>query len=241
MDLLSEEEQWEALKRWLRTNGPSIAIMVVLMLLGWFGWQWWQGRKESEGLAAAVTYEKILQTFDQNQQAEALALIEALRGEYPESPYVSASDLVAARVFVLSNQLDKAVERLERVAREATDQNLRPIATLRLARVMSSQGKYDEALARLGTASMGVHEEARLEARGDILLAKGDRAGALKEYLAALALLPAADAEDAPPVRELLELKIRDLGGTPPVAKPAVESPAPAAAAAPAPAPEATP
>jgi predicted negative regulator of RcsB-dependent stress response len=44
-----------------------------------------------------------------------------------------------------------------------------------------------------------------------VLLAKGDRAGALREYLAA------RTGEDKGQVdRDLLDLKIRDLGGTPP-------------------------
>ena len=49
------------------------------------------------------------------------------------------------------------------------------------------------------------------DTRGDVLLAKGDRAGALKEYLAARA------SEDNGRIDfDLLDLKIRDLGGTPP-------------------------
>ena len=51
------------------------------------------------------------------------------------------------------------------------------------------------------------------DARGDVLLAKGDRAGALREYMAA------RDGEaDGRVDTELLDLKIRDLGGTPPAA-----------------------
>ncbi len=50
------------------------------------------------------------------------------------------------------------------------------------------------------------------DVRGDVLLAKGDRAGALREYLAAR-----ADDNKGRVDAELLDLKIRDLGGTPPV------------------------
>ena len=58
------------------------------------------------------------------------------------------------------NELDKAVERLERVANNAVDEQLRPIARLRLARVQAAQGKHDVALATLGTADMGEHQAA---------------------------------------------------------------------------------
>lgn len=219
MDLLSEEEQWERLKAWLRTNGPSILVLTALMLLAFFGWRWWQQRGEANAVAAGAMYDTIAARFDSGQDAEALALVESLRDEHAGSPYVDAADLMAANVYVSNNELDKAVERLQRVATSAKDELLRPVAKLRLARVQSAQGQYDAALATLGTASMGEHEPARLEARGDVLLAKGDRAAALAEYQAARKLLPAAEQREGG-VRELLDLKIADLGGVPGAGEP---------------------
>jgi predicted negative regulator of RcsB-dependent stress response len=209
VDLLSEEEQWEALKRWLRENGPSILVSVIVALLLVAGWRWWQGRGEQEHVEAVGSYERILQTFDAGRVDEALAQIEVLRKEHPKSGYVASADLAAARVFVARNELDKAVERLERVASSAVDEQLRPIARLRLARVQAAQGKHDVALATLGTADMGEFKAAYTETRGDILLSKGDRAGALKEYEAARKLQPADDTIGT--VTELLDLKINDL------------------------------
>jgi predicted negative regulator of RcsB-dependent stress response len=209
VELLSEEEQWDALKRWLRENGPSIVAMVILGLLVVAGWRWWQSRGEQEHVAAVVAYEKILETFDAGKIDDALAQIELLRSEHPKSGYVASADLAAARVFVAINDLDKATQRLERVANGALDEQLRPVARLRLARVQAAQGKYDGALATLGTADMGPHQAAYAEARGDVLLSRGDRAGALREYEAARKLLPADDAGTG--VIALLDLKINDL------------------------------
>jgi predicted negative regulator of RcsB-dependent stress response len=151
---------------------------------------------------------------------------------------VDAADMIAARVFVENNQLDKAVERLERVAAGAKDAKLRTVAKIRLARVQAAQGKLDVALATLGKDPMSAQEGARLEARGDVLLAKGDRAGALAEYEAARKAQPTGIADASPDTSAigLLDLKIADLKGAPLPAAPAV-APAPApAGAAPAPA-----
>jgi len=49
------------------------------------------------------------------------------------------------------------------------------------------------------------------DARGDVLLAKGDRDGALREYLAAR-----TGSDSGAVDNDVLDLKIRDLGGTPP-------------------------
>ena len=82
---------------------------------------------------------------------------------------------------------------------------------LRLARVQAAQGKYDDALATLKVEKAGEFAPRIADTRGDVLLAKGDRDGALREYLAA------RNAENNGRVDfDLLDLKIRDLGGTPP-------------------------
>lgn len=222
MELLSEEEQWERLKAWLRQNVPFFAIVLALGFLGWFGLDWWKGRADQKGLAAGAAYTQVLTAFDQDKPVEAFALIEALRSAHPDSTYAYAAEMVAAKVHVERNELDKAAERLERVATKSPDEALRPIARLRLARVQAALGQHDAALATLGTTDMGPHQPAYLEARGDVLLAKGDRAGALKLYEEAVLLLP-ADQSGQGGVDELLDLKIADLHDV-----------APAAAAAPA-------
>lgn len=214
MELLSEEEQWERLKAWLRTSGPQVLLLAALMLLAFFGWRWWQAHVDKQAVAAADAYQNIVVTFDAGRNDEGFTLIETLRSEYPKSPYVAAADLVAANVHVANNELDRARERLQRVADTAIDEELRPIAKLRLARVQAAQEQYDAALATLGTQDMAEHEAARLEIRGDILFAKGDREGALKEYQAARERLPAVELQEGG-VGELLALKIADLGATP--------------------------
>jgi predicted negative regulator of RcsB-dependent stress response len=157
-----------------------------------------------------VQYEEVLKTFDSGKLDDALKQIETLRKAHPKSAYTSAADLAAAKVFVLQNNLDKAVERLERVMNEAPDLELRPIARLRLARVLSAQGQYDKALAVLGAVDSGSFKPAFLEARGDVLFAKGDKAGALQEYESARKLLP-ENQQGTAGVGELLDLKINDL------------------------------
>lgn len=224
MELLSEEEQWESLKRWLRENVPFILGLVAVGLLAMFGWRWWQGHTNTDALEASAQYQRILTTFDSGKVEDALSQVEALRTQHPKSGYVSSADLAAAKVFVLNNELDKAVQRLERVLKETPDEQLKPIAQLRLVRVQTAQGQYDKALATLGTQDRGRHQPAFLEARGDVLLAKGDSAGALAAYEAAKKALPESQAQVSG-VGELLDLKINDLRAAATAAKPA-EAPA---------------
>jgi len=213
VELLSEDEQWDALKRWLKTNGPSILVMVAVALLGYFGWKWWQERMDQQARAAGLVFQQVLADFDSDKLDEALAGVDKLHKQYDGSAYTARADLAAANVYVNMDNLDKAVPFLERVATSADDKLLRPIARLRLARVQSALGQHDKALATLGTADMGPYQSAYLEVRGDVLYEKGDREGALKAYEEARTLLtPESASEDG--VGPLLDLKISDLKAT---------------------------
>ncbi len=92
--------------------------------------------------------------------------------------------MVAARVYVEDNQLDKAAAAAEARRRPARRTSgcapWRSSASRACSRRM---GKYDVALATLGTKTLGEQEAARLEVRGDVLLDKGDpqrRAGRVR-------------------------------------------------------------
>jgi predicted negative regulator of RcsB-dependent stress response len=142
-----------------------------------------------------------------------MTIVEELNRDYDWTPYASLSTLIAARVHVEQNELDKAVAGLKSVMDGAKDEELRMIARVRLARVQIAQSKFDDALATLNVPDAGEFSTRLADVRGDVLLAKGDRAGALREYLAA------RTGENKGRVdTELLDLKIRDLGGIPPKA-----------------------
>ncbi len=86
------------------------------------------------------------------------------------------------------------------------DGELALVARLRLARVQVAQNKLDDALATLNGVKAGAFEARFHDARGDVLFAKGDKAGALKEYEAARA---GTDNRSVDP--QTLQLKINDL------------------------------
>lgn len=215
-DYLSESEQWERVKAWMRTNGTWIVAGVALGVLGLTGWNWWQARQERLNLEAASRYEEILKALDRGDKTRALTLTGELERDYASSPYVDQAHLVGARVAVEASELDKAASLLKGVMEKSKDSQLSLIARLRLARVQLAQNKPDEALATLNGAQPGAFAARFSEVRGDILLAKGDKAGALKEYEMARAGT-ATQTVDA----RTLDLKIGDLETEPPAATPA--------------------
>ena len=228
-DYLSEKEQWEAVKAWVRDNGLWIVAGVAIAAAGLSGWRWYQGHLDEVGARASAKYGDIIQAFDRADVSQAFVYLGELEREYPSTPYVDQAKLAAARSYVESNQLDKAATELQAVAEHSKDSDLALIARLRLARVQIAQQKPDVALATLNAVKPGAFASRYHEVQGDAYYAKGDKANALKEYIGA----KAGDLGMGPGGNEL-DLKISDLSAslaaTP--AKPAAANPGPAAPAA---------
>ena len=207
----SEAEQWERAKQWARTNGIWIVAGIALGAGALGGWNWYKDRRVAQAETASARYEEMIEAFTRNDRTRGTQLVDELNRDYAATPYAGLATLIAARTQVEANELDKAAAGLKSVMDTAVDPEIRTIARLRLARVQSAQGKYDDALATLKVEDPGEFAPRIADTRGDVLLAKGDREGALREYLAA------RTGEDKGQVdRDLLDLKIRDLGGTPP-------------------------
>ena len=207
----SEAEQWERAKEWVRVNGLWIVAGIAIGAAGLGGWRWYQERRTAQAEEASARYEEMLDAFARNDRTRGYMIVDDLNREYRWTPYAPLASLMAAKYQVESNELDKAVTSLKSVMESAPDDELQFVARIRLARVQAAQAKYDEALATLKVDEPGDFDTRIADARGDVLLAKGDRAGALREYLAA------RSGENKGRIDvELLDLKIRDLGGTPP-------------------------
>ncbi len=212
MSEYSEAEQWERAKEWARSNGLWILAGIAIGASGLWGWKWYQERRTTQAEHASARYEEMVDAFSRNDKTRGLTIVADLNREYAWTPYASLATLMAARVQVESNELDKAVTSLKSVMDSAPDEEIQMVARIRLARVLTAQSKYDDALGTLAVKEPGSFTSRIADARGDVLLAKGDRTGALREYLAAR-----NDGKDGEVDTDLLDLKIRDLGGTPPV------------------------
>lgn len=211
MSEYSEAEQMERAKSWLKANGIWIIAGIAIGAGGLGGWRWYQERREHQAETASARYEELVDAFSRRDNVRGTTLLEELNREYAWTPYASLGTLIAARVQVEANELDKAAAGLKSVMDNAKDDELKMVARLRLARVQSALGKHDEALATLKVDDPGEFAPRLADTRGDVLLAKGDRDGALREYLAARTTENNGRLDF-----ELLDLKIRDLGGTPP-------------------------
>ncbi|HEX4051473.1 MAG TPA: tetratricopeptide repeat protein [Steroidobacteraceae bacterium] len=203
-EYLDDQEQWRRVVAWLRESGPTMLAAVLIVVLGYGGWRYWQNRKTNVALAAEARYQQVLSALNQGNLALGSTLADRLIQEYPNTPYATQADLMAARVAVQDNQLADAAKRLRHVLDTTHDAQMQLLVRLRLARVLLGENQPDEALKLIDGAQTGAFASRYAEVRGDALLAKGDRAGALQAYRSARA---GADTLDG----QLLDLKIEDL------------------------------
>ncbi len=206
-DFLTERDQWEALKGWLKENGPWMVAGVIIGVAGLFGYRWWEERQTERAHAAQARYTDVLAALTRNDRTRAAELVDQLRGELGGTPYSDQAQLVLARAHVEARELDAAARRLRDVMDNSKDEALRLVARERLARVQLAQDRPDETLATLAGGSSGAFQPRFEELRGDALLRKGDSAGAIAAYRAAL-----AGAEPGVVDVGQLQLKLNDLG-----------------------------
>jgi predicted negative regulator of RcsB-dependent stress response len=181
-EYLNEKEQWERVLAWLREQGPWIVGGVALAVAIFSGWNYWQNRTQQRNLAAATRYEQVIDAFSRNDINGGFGLADEVIKSFPGTAYADQANLAVARIQVENKQLDAAAARLRQVLASTGDAELALITRLRLARVQLAQGKADEALKTLDAVNPGAFAARYAEVRGDVLLAKGDRDGALKAY-----------------------------------------------------------
>ncbi len=226
--VLTEREQGEALKRWVRENGPAIVAGVAIAGLGLGGYRWWQAHENNLDLAAGAMYTRMENAFAHGDRTQAFILVGDLERQYPSSPYADQAKLASAKAFVDDGELGKAGDELRDVMQHSNDSILKLIARLRLARVQIAQHKPSEAIATLKGADPGALAPRYAEAQGDAYYAMGQKSAALAQYRLARATDTGGETDSG-----LLDLKISDLAAD--VGESGASSPAKATGASPKP------
>lgn len=211
-DHLTEEEQIETIKRWIKENGMSIVVPVIVFVLGYGGWEFWKDSKEKNAQEASAQYALIVDALESNngedpntdQIAKAKTAAEQVVKNYGSSMYADMSQLIIARINVDAGELEQAQSRLQAVVNSGVHEASMKLAKARLAKVKVALKQYDTALSLVETPQDEAFKALYAEVRGDVFLAKGDESAANTAYQEALVnLLPKQNAR-----RGIIQLKI---------------------------------
>lgn len=212
VELRSEEEQLDAVKRWWKENGMSLIAGVVLAAAGVFGWNAWQNYQQGQSEAASMRYQQIVNMTSANELGEdALAsareMVSELNDEHGDTLYAELALLLDARLAVQQGDLEGARTALENVASESSRRYVQSLAWLRLARVELADGNPTQALALLDEPINDALAAQRANVRGDAFAAQGDTEAARDAWQTAMDV---SQTQDQPLYG--VQLKLDDLG-----------------------------
>ena len=174
-ELRTDEEQAEMLKRWWNEHGKSTLVSIIVVAGGWMGWNFYQDQQQTTGETASALYTTMTEkaaaaitTHDEAAQQEAVVLAEKLKNDFSGSSYSQFASLFLARLV------------------DSAEAPVKYLATARLADVLVELNDPDAALALVNEVPDPAYAPQYLEARGDALFRKGDKAAARTAYLEAL-------------------------------------------------------
>jgi predicted negative regulator of RcsB-dependent stress response len=205
-DVYDDYEQGERVQQWLRKNGVSILVGIVLGLVLIFGWQQWKSHRAGHEQAAAGEYAALQLAVTQNKTTEIDVRTEALLKDYSDTAWSVFAAGERAQRNLLAGQLDKVGGDLEWAKAHAKDETLKSLVDLRIAQLKYAQGKAEEAIATLDAMQGKSFVAIAQELRGDALVKLGRHDDARKAYQAAIAAMG-----DSAPQRGVVQTKLDDL------------------------------
>ena len=185
VDQLSEQEQLEAIRKWLKANGPGIIAGIVIGLAAIAGWRFWSNYERSQAEHASLLYDTLQQAIQNDDLPKAIGQASVLQDDYADSAYAVFAALQLAKAATEQGDYDTAAQRLEWVIDHSQQTDMVTIARLRLARVLIAQQQYDNALTHLKAVSDESFKSELEELKGDIYAAQGQLDQARSAYQAA--------------------------------------------------------
>lgn len=205
-DAYDDYEQGELVQKWLRDNGLSIVVGIVIGLVGIFGWQQWRNHQARHQGEAAQIYQQLQTALAAGKADTANLLTNQLMEGFEKSSFTVFAVSDRAGQEMLANQLDKAEASLQWAASHATDEALKSLTELRIARVELARGNGAATLSALDRIPNSHYQGLSQELRGDALVKLERTDEARKAYQTALSVL----SEEAPQ-RAALQMKLDDL------------------------------
>lgn len=204
-EFINDQDRAQAVKNWLNKYSGSVILGVILGLAVLYGLQYWQNHTRQVREEASTAYQELLampSEKGEHFQEKAQSVIAA----YPKTPYASLASFVLTKSYITQGEYQNAINQLNWVYQHASDQGLRQIAQIRMARVYLSLKQYDQALAILDKRSDPDFNVMVDQVRGDIYLAQNDINKARVYYAKAI-----KDNPDSAVLQPLLTVKLHSL------------------------------
>lgn len=215
---LSQEEQDERAKKWLKDNVPALAIGISLGLAAIFGFNQYKANKLAKAEIASGLYSAALDKANESEVFDIDAQLSELKESHAASSYASKVSLLKAKQLSV-NDLPAAVKELQWVVDNAPEAGLQHTARIRKAKIQVALGDYEAATKTATQTDAAGFESHYSEVLADISAKQGDFDKAREQYQSAIESLGNASAGYA----QILTLKMDRLPGSEAAAEKEVE------------------
>ncbi len=181
----TEEQQVEAIKGFWKENGTAILGGLAIGLAGFVGFNYYQESKLSTELAAADAYQQVLES-GQGDSAVFKAEGEKFIAANSESSFASLTAFALAKEAANEKDWTAVAGYLTTALEKAPTEEIKALATIRLARVQIELNELDKALATLAAALPAAFGVTVDEIKGDIYVKQDKKDLARNAYQAAV-------------------------------------------------------
>lgn len=203
---MTEQEQVELLKNWIKQYSLVILAGVALAMLVITGWRYWQQREFRINSHASAIFDEMLTLRAQNNLQATDVQADKLLTHYPKTVYSQIAALMTARDAVINHNYPVAEENLQWVLDHSKVTAFEEIARLRLARVYIAENRAQDSLRLLEVINDPAFNSLTNEIRGDAYLSLHQANEARAAYGEALKAMPNAEI-----TRPILQMKYNNL------------------------------
>ena len=207
---LQEQEQLDDLKAFWKQWGNLITWVITACLLAFAGWNAWGWYQRDQATKAGAMFDELDKAAVAGEADRVGRIFADLKDRYGRTVFAEQGGLLAAKVQFDKGQADAAKASLAWVADNATEDEYRSVARLRLAGLQLDAKQYDAALKTLDADSTKPFVALVADRRGDVLLAQGKSAEARSAYQVAWKAMG-----EKVDYRRLIEAKLTALGAPP--------------------------
>jgi predicted negative regulator of RcsB-dependent stress response len=205
-----DQEQIDHIKQlWASYGGwvSGVLLAIALAFAGYQGWRWWLSE---QSIQAANLYAEFSRAEKSLNASQMILAYNDLRLRYPKTIFLQQAALAMASTQQTKGQSQSAITILTWLAQSDSEAEYRSIAALRLAGILMTDKRYEEAIVRL-QESRGNGFDALIDDRlGDIYMLQKKSSDASAAYQSAWKGL-----EDNIAYRRLIEAKLMTLGVDP--------------------------
>lgn len=191
---LSSEEQFAEIKEFIAKTWKIIVAVIIVGFLAFWGWRYWQSYQRQQSIEASDRYEQLIAKLDANNPASVDELVAFAKNN--NSIYGVFADLRATQFYVeVLKDYAWAQAFLVDALKKTDAEPIQAIIYIRLARLQSQQGQYQESLASLNNVTEQNWAPVVNSIRGDVLMKMTQYAQAVDAYKVVLSSSPMKELE----------------------------------------------